>query len=227
MSESLIQQEYYCSFEAANEGSYYGKYIEIAEQENRVTKVPYQTGIAVDTWWDLGIGDSMVIWFVQKAGLEYHLIDYYECNGEGLAHYAKHLQTKPYVYGIHWAPHDIEAREIGTGKSRIEVARTLGINFRVAPKLSIEDGIEAVRNVLPRCYFDAEKCRDGIRALKSYHRDYNERREAFLPHPVHDWSSHAADSFRTGAVTIKDKLAKTVDPYAAKRTRTNKSFMSA
>lgn len=204
MSEALIQQEYYCSFEAANEGSYYGKLLEQAEQAGRVTRVPAQPELTVDTWWDLGIGDSTAIWFSQKAGLERHFIDYYECSGEGLAYYAKVLQDRGYIYGSHWAPHDIEARELGTGKSRLEVARGLGLNFKVAPRLSIEDGIEAVRNLLPRCWFDVERCREGLRALKSYHRDFNDRRQAYLPHPVHDWASHGADAFRTGAVTVKD-----------------------
>ena len=150
MSEALIQQEYHCSFEAASEGSYYGKLLEQAEQAGRVTRVPWQPELKVDTWWDLGIGDSTAIWFVQRAGLEQHVIDYYECSGEGLAHYAKVLQDRGYVYGTHWAPHDIEARELGTGKSRLEVARGLGLEFKVAPRLAVEDGIEAVRNLLPR-----------------------------------------------------------------------------
>ncbi len=207
MSESLIQQEYYCSFEAASEGCYYGKLLEQAEQAGRVTRVPVQPELPVDTWWDLGIGDSTAIWFCQRAGLEYHLVDYYECSGEGLAHYARVLQDKSYLYGTHWAPHDIEARELGTGKSRLEVARGLGLQFKIAPRLSVEDGIEAVRNALPRCWFDAKKCRPGLSALKSYHRDFNEQRQSYLPHPVHDWASHGADAFRTGAVTLKDAKA--------------------
>ncbi|HEV7164684.1 MAG TPA: hypothetical protein VGO35_04745 [Gammaproteobacteria bacterium] len=225
MSEALIQQEYYCSFESANEGSYYGKLLEQAEREGRVTKVPHQPELAVDTWWDLGIGDSTAIWFTQRAGLEQHCIDYYECNGEGLAHYAKVLQDRGYVYGTHWAPHDITARELGTGKSRLEVSRGLGIHFKVAPRLAVEDGIEAVRNLLPRCWFDAEKCRQGLRALKSYHRDYNDRRQAYLPHPVHDWASHGADAFRTGSVTVKGSHQAPQDP-SNPRSRRFGSFMS-
>jgi phage terminase large subunit len=204
MSEALIQQEYFCSFEAASEGSYYGKLLEQAEQAGRVTRVPWQPELKVDTWWDLGIGDSTAVWFSQQAGLERHFIDYYECSGEGLAHYAKMLQDKGYVYGEHRAPHDIAARELGTGRSRLEVAKGLGLNFRIAPRLSVEDGFEAVRNLLPRAWFDAEQCRHGLKALRSYHREFNEQRQTFLPHPVHDWSSDAADAFRTGAVTLKD-----------------------
>jgi len=226
MSESLIQQEYYCSFEAANEGSYYGKQIEQAELEHRITRVPYQPEATVDTWWDLGIGDEMAIWFVQKIGHEIHAIDYYECNGEGLAHYAKVLQEKRYLYGTHWAPHDITARELGTGKSRLEVSRSLGLNFQVAPRLEVADGIEAVRNVLPRTWFDADKCRHGIKALKSYHREFNDRRQTFLPHPVHDWSSHGADAFRTGVVSIKNAVPpKVTAPYVAPRPSSGDSWM--
>jgi len=205
MSESLIQQEYFCSFEAANEGSYYGKLIEQAEQAGRLTRVPWQPELKVDTWWDLGIGDSTAIWFSQQVGLERHFIDYYECNGEALSHYAKVLQDRDYIYGEHWAPHDITARELGTGKSRLEVAKGLGLQFRTAPRLSVEDGIEAVRNLLPRAWFDAERCRHGLKALRSYHRDFSEQRQTFLPHPLHDWSSHGADAMRTGAVTQRDR----------------------
>ena len=225
MSEALIRQEYYCSFESANEGSYYGKLLEQAEQAGRVTKVPHQPELTVDTWWDLGIGDSTAIWFSQRVGLEQHLIDHYECNGEGLAHYAKVLQDKGYVYGTHWAPHDIAARELGTGKSRLEVAKGLGLDFKIAPRLSVEDGIEAVRNILPRCWFDAERCRHGLKALKSYHRDFNAQRQSYLPHPVHDWASHGADAFRTGAVTLKDRHA--IHPDASRpKSRRLGSFMS-
>src|SRR5215469_15149750 len=224
MSEALIRQEYYCSFEAANDGSYYGKLLEQAEQAGRVTRVPWQPELKVDTWWDLGIGDSTAIWFAQRAGLEQHLIDYYECNGEGLAHYARVLQERGYVYGAHWAPHDIEARELGTGKSRLEVAKGLGLTFRVAPRLTVEDGIEAVRNLLPRAWFDAERCRQGLRALKSYHRDFNERRQAYLPHPVHDWASHGSDAFRTGAVTVRE--ARVSAKTDGRNYRRRGSFMS-
>lgn len=203
MSDALVQQEYYCSFEAPNEGSYYGKLIEQAEKEGRVTSVPYQREASVDTWWDLGIDDLMSIWFTQQIGQEIHCIDHYSNNGEGLSHYAKVMQDKGYLYGNHYAPHDIEVRELGTGKSRLEVSRSLGINFKVAPKLAVEDGIEAVRNILPRCWFDRQKCQHGLKSLKAYHREFDEKRQTFRTTPVHDWSSHDADSFRTGAISYK------------------------
>lgn len=226
MSEAAIAQEIYCSFEAANEGAYYGKQMEQAERDGRVTKVPYQTGIAVDTWWDLGIGDSTSIWFSQRTGLETHLIDHYEASGEGLAHYAKVLQDKGYVYGTHWFPHDVEARELGTGKSRLDVLGGLGIRGRVAPKLAVEDGVEAVRNLLPNCWFDQDKCKYGLKALKSYHKDWDEKRQSFQSNPVHDWSSHAADAFRYGAITVKPILAKPSRQRYTQKATNRQSYMS-
>lgn len=196
MSEAMIQQEYYCSFEAALEGAYYGALMDEALAQKRICSVPYDSAASVDTAWDLGVGDSTVIWFFQQVGKEIHVIDYYEASGEGFAHYAKILNAKPYAYGEHWAPHDIEVRELGTGRSRRETAQGHGINFRVVPKLSIEDGIQAARTLIPRCWFDAGKCDYGIEALKSYRKSYNDKMQSWSSTPVHDWSSHAADGFR-------------------------------
>ena len=226
MSEAAIAQEIYCSFEAANEGAYYGKQMEQAEREGRVTKVPYQPELKVDTWWDLGMGDSTVIWFAQRVGLETHLIDYYEASGEGLGHYAKVLNEKGYIYGTHWGPHDIEVRELGTGKSRREIALGMGINFQVAPKLSVEDGIEATRNLLPNCWFDQQKCARGLKALKSYHKEWDEKRQAFQSQPYHDWSSHAADGFRTGAVVVKPTMPKLKRERYSVKPHANASYLS-
>lgn len=231
MSETMIQQEYYCSFEAANEGSYYGKLMEKAEQEGRVCSVPYQPTSQVDTWWDIGIGDETAIWFVQRVGLEVHVIDYHECHGEGMPYYAKVIKDKPYIYGAHWGPHDMESREFGTGKTKKEVAANLGINFQIAPKLSIEDGIEALRGLIPRMWFDAEKCKDGLKALKSYHKEVNERKSDgmnlyFLPHPCHDWSSHAADAARYGAITFRDHLPKPKRERYSQKPHANASYLS-
>lgn len=200
MSDAMIRQEFYCSFEAPNESSYYGKLLEEAENSGRIGSVPLYRNHAVDTWWDLGIGDSTAIWFAQRVGQEVHLVDYYEAHSEGLMHYAKVLQNKGYVYGTHWAPHDIEARELGTGQSRFDVAAQLGIRFRIVDKVSIEDGIEAVRGLLPRCWFDAEKCKDGLKMLRAYHREYHDRSKSYAFHPAHDFSSHGADAFRYGAL---------------------------
>lgn len=137
MTEEQFQQEFECSFTAAVSGAYFGKLISKAEKEKRIGEVPVDEHVGVETWWDLGIGDSTAIWFAQRVNEEIHLIDYYENSGESLAHYADVLDEKNYAYERHIAPHDIQARELGTGKSRLEVAQDLGIDFEVAPKLTI------------------------------------------------------------------------------------------
>jgi len=195
MDPDLAQQEFYCSFEGPMAGSYYGKLIEAARTEKRIVRSLYDNRYKVNTAWDLGFTDTMVIWFFQEIGAEVHLIDYFEQSGEGLAYYAKKLQEKPYVYGRHIAPHDIKVKELGTGKSRYEVAMELGINFELAPNLPVEEGIDTVRRMFNKCWFD-EKCDRGINALASYHREYDDIRRAFKDKPFHDWASHASDAFR-------------------------------
>lgn len=200
-NDALYQQEYLCSFDAPIQGAYYATQLLKAHEEGRITTVAYDPALPVTTYWDLGMGDSTCVWFAQTVGQEIRHIDYYEANGEGLAHYARILQERRYVYGDHFAPHDIEVKELGTGKSRLEVAQGLGINFQIAPKLSIEDGIDAARNILPRCWFDKDKCARGIDALKSYHKEYDEKNKTYKNRPHHDWSSHGADAFRYFAVS--------------------------
>jgi len=200
-NDALFQQEYYCSFEVPIQGAYYGSQLLSAEKENRITVVPVDSALPVHTTWDLGIGDSTAIWFYQLTGAEVRFVDYYETSGEGLPHYVKILQDKGYIFGEHVAPHDIEVRELGSGKSRKETAQSLGINFRIAPKLSIEDGIDAGRNILSRCWFDKIKCERGLNALKSYHKEWDEDNKCYRNHPEHDWSSNGADSFRYFAVS--------------------------
>jgi hypothetical protein len=151
------------------------------------------------------MSDSMVIWFTQAVGREIRIIDCYANSGEGLTHYANILNQKGYTYESHNAPHDIAVREIGTGKSRLEVAKSLGINFKTVPNLGVHDGIGAVRGILSRCYFDREKCREGLEALRHYRKEWDERRQVFKTSPLHDWSSDYADAFRYFAVGFKDK----------------------
>ena len=149
----------------------------------------------------------MAVWFSQslRSG-EVRLIDYYEATGEGFPHYASVLQTKGYTYGKHWAPHDIQVRELSSGRSRQDVAASMGIRFELMPRIhnavggEVEEGIHAVRMFLPTCWFDAERCKAGIEALTQYRRDYNARLNEFKPTPVHDWASHGADAFRGLAV---------------------------
>jgi len=205
MSSDQYAQEFECSWNANVPGAIYGKELEEAQADGRVTNVPYNPASRVDTFWDLGIGDSTSIWFTQNVGRAVHVIDYYEARGEGLPHYCKVLSSKNYLYGEHNAPHDIEVRELGTGKSRREIAWDLGLNFRVVPKLPIEDGIHAAQMLIPRLYFDREKCKHGLECLRQYHRAYNERTRSFRATPVHDFSSHAADAFRYLAVGLREE----------------------
>lgn len=204
-NDAHYMQEYYVSFEAPVQGSYYGTQMLRAEQEGRITGVPYDTRIPVDTFWDLGVGDSTAIWFTQNVGKEIRVIDYYETSGEGLPHYVAKLKEKNYVYGRHTAPHDIMVREwTGDGKARIEVAKLLGIRFDIAPKVSLEDGIEAARNIIGRCWFDKGRCERGISALTSYQKEFDDANDTYKNKPLHNWASHGADAFRYFALGHRD-----------------------
>jgi phage terminase large subunit len=203
MSEEQYAAEFECSFEASAVGAYFGKEMAKAKDDGRITVVPYQNEVGVDTWWDLGIDDAMAIWFTQTIGREIHVIDYYENSGEGFPHYARVLQDLPYVYATHNAPHDIQVRELGTGRSRIEVARNLGIEFSVVPDIGRQDGIDAARSFIARCWFDAKKTERGRLALASYRKTWDEKRKVFSSNPLHDWASNGADAFRYLAVGHK------------------------
>lgn len=206
MSEEQYEQEFECSFDAAIVGAYYGKLMAAAEKEKRITGVPYEPAARVWTAWDLGMRDSTAIWFAQVVGREIHLIDYYEMTGADLGHYVREIEKRPYVYAGHILPHDVEAKELGTGKSRKEVLEALNLKVTVSRQLGVEDGINAVRMVLPRCWFDARKCERGVNALKLYRSEYDTKLKALKPRPVHDWASHAADAFRYLAITIDETL---------------------
>ncbi|HVC32562.1 MAG TPA: terminase family protein [Chloroflexota bacterium] len=216
MTADEYAQEYECSFEASVKGSIYAAELAALRAAGHLCRVPVEPTLPVDTDWDLGVGDATAIWFSQslRSG-ELRIVDYYEASGEGLPHYAQILQTKGYLYGTHWAPHDIQVKELGSGRSRLETAASLGIKFRVAPNIPIEDGIHAARMLLPRCWIDDEKCSAGLEALQHYRRDFNSRLNEFKPTPVHDWSSHGADAFRYLAVRQKTPAEKrpSAQPY--------------
>jgi hypothetical protein len=205
MSEDEYNQEYECSYDAAIQGSYYGKELAAAANEGRICNVPHDKAYPVDTYWDLGIRDSTAIWFIQCVRTEIRVIDAYEMDGAGLLHYVGVLDEKRqklgYHYGTHVGPHDLSRRELGTGKSIVDTARTLGIDFDVAPKLGRDDGIHAVSMILGKCWFDKTKCAYGLDALRNYHRNFNDKRKIYDNEPDHDWSSHMADAFRTFAVS--------------------------
>jgi phage terminase large subunit len=204
MEEEEYEQEFECSFDAAIVGAYYGKLIAAAEREGRLANVPWDPAVPGHTVWDLGIGDSTAIWSLQLVGREVHWIDFYEASGVGLYHYAKMLQDRPYIYGEHLLPHDAAARELGTGRSRVETLRRLGVKARVLPREGVDDGIQAVRLMIPRSWFDAGKCAAGLEALRNYRREWDEKRDNFRPRPLHDWSSHAADAARAAAMGLPE-----------------------
>ena len=204
MPEELIQQEFYCSFDAPLVGSYYGSLMAKALAEERIKNVPYEPRLEVHTSWDLGMGDSTAIIWFQQFGNEYRIIDYYENQGEGIPHYVKIVREKDYIYGRHIAPHDIRVREMGTGKSRFEVARDLGLRFDICPNIQVDDGIEAARSIIPRCYFDEKKCSILVEALRQYRKDYDEKNKVYKNRPLHDWSSHGSDAFRYLALGTRD-----------------------
>ena len=199
MPDEVYEAEFECSFDSAALGSIYAKGLAKAEEEKRITKVPYETGIKVNTFWDLGMADKTAIWFVQQKGSAFHVIDYYEDSGESLEFYATVLDEKKYIYDTHFLPFDANVRELGTGVSRLETAQSLGMRTSIVPKLPVEDGINAVRMVLSRCWFDHEKCKYGLDALRQYRWATTERGE-IKNKPEHSWCSHAADSFRYFAV---------------------------
>ena len=205
MDESQYQQEFECSWSAAMVGAYYAAALDIGDRDGRITGVPWEPNLEVTVSFDLGIADSTAIWFCQQLPREnaVRVIDYYEESGKGLHHYVKILKERPYTYGRHLFPHDVMVRELGSGSSRYEILQSLGIRPSVVAKLGIADGVEAVRALLPRCWFDRGNCGEGLKALRHYHRQFNDRTGDWKDRPTHDWSSHACDSFRYLAVGLR------------------------
>ncbi len=204
---AMFNQEYLCSFESPVIGAIYANELSIARLDGRIKNVPWDKALPVTTAWDLGVGDSTAIWFVQSSGAEIRLIDYYENTGVGLEHYAKVIQNKPYKYADHWAPHDIEVRDwTANGRTRLEVAAGLGVQFRIAPKVSIEDGINAVRMLFHRFWVDERNCERGLLSLQHYRRDYSDKLGELKPQPVHDKHSHGADALRYLSLSLADRF---------------------
>lgn len=191
------------AFLASSEGLYYGAQMVAARAENRIGKVPYDSHSKCYTAWDLGFADATAIWIYQLVGKEVRLIEYIEDFGKPLTYYLEQLKKKPYIYEKHFVPHDAAVHELTTGQSRIEVARDLGFNFIIADRLPLMDGIDHVRNILNRCWFDESKCQKGILALENYKKLWNER-GYWEPKPLHNFASHGADAFRILAISLKE-----------------------
>jgi phage terminase large subunit len=219
MEEALIQQEFFGSFEAQIPGAYFADQLQQAKDQNRVGRIPIEPSLQVHTAWDLGISDSMSIWFFQAMGKEIRLVDYYESNGKGMEHYIQYLtqwaDRNGVIYGQHLAPHDIEVRELTSGRSRKDVARDMGITFRTVqrPRTKIE-GIQAIRRMFPRFWIDDERAEQGYACIASYHREWDEKHQRFRDQPVHDWASHGADALQTLALGWRDTMMSGNRPQA-------------
>ena len=195
MGDDKYNQEFECSFHAAVEGSYYGAILNDLAPE-RFREIVRDDLCKTYAAWDLGMGDSTAIWVAQLAGQEVRLLDYIENHGVGLDWYVRELTNRNWHKANHLLPHDVQVRELGTGKSRLEVLRDAGLDCTVVPRLGVDDGIQAVRRMLPRCWFNIPQVKQGLDCLRNYRREYDEKRAVFYDKPLHDWSSHGSDSFR-------------------------------
>jgi phage terminase large subunit len=222
MSEDLIQQEYYCSWDQGIEGSYYSKYLDRMRLKGQIGIVPWEASFRVNTCWDIGVRDSTSIIFYSVVGQQVRIIDYYEKNKEGLEHYVKVLNSKPYTYGKHFAPSDIIVKEFGSGLTRLEKAQQLGLKFEFTtnargerrssvPSVPIEDGIEAVRSAFSKIWIDEVNCAGLIKALENYRQEFDIKRKVYKDQPLHDIHSHAADAMRYLCLS----LSKTRDGLSA------------
>jgi len=204
MGEDKYQQEFECSFNAAVEGSYYGSLINDLEEKGRLCHIERDDLCRTYTAWDLGVSDSTAIWVVQAVNQEYRVLDFVENHGVGLDWYVNWIKENRWHTAEHILPHDVEVRELGTGRSRKEMLQEAGLQITVAPRLSVADGIQAVRRILPKCWFNLPQVRQGLDALRNYRREFEEKRNVFYDKPLHDWASHASDAFRYLAVGISE-----------------------
>ena len=204
MGEDEYQQEFECSWSAAIKGSYYGSIIEEAESDGRVSKVEVDPALPVHVAWDLGISDSCSLWFFQVTMGEVRFVDFYEHSGVGLEHYVKVMEQKGYWYGDDWLPHDAKVRELGTGRTRAETLVNMGRRPRIVTNHKVEDGINAARLLLHHCWFDELNCEQGINSLRSYQREWDDVKRVFRKTPLHNWASHAADSFRYASMAYRN-----------------------
>jgi phage terminase large subunit len=202
LSEDLVRQEYYCDFTMGVEGAYYAKYLDRMRLKGQIGMVPWEPGFKVNVAIDIGVRDSTTLIFFQVIGQTIRIIDCYEKSKEGLEHYVKVIQQKEYIYNKFIAPHDIKVREFGTGMTRLEKAKQLGINFTVAPDIGVEDGIEAVRSSLPKIWIDEKQCAPLIKALENYRQEFDVKKKVYKSQPLHDWSSHFADAMRYLCISL-------------------------
>lgn len=206
MTEDEFMQEWYNSFEAAIKGAVYLKQIAKARSDGRIGLFKHNASLPVYTVWDLGISDAMAIGFYQRQNGKVFKIDYYENTGHGLAHYIKVVKEKPYIYGKHFGPHDLKKREVATGKSVLDSAKKLGLEFELVPSISLKQGLDLARAFWSRLHIDKAGCELWLDLIGMYKYEYDEDRRMYSPKPVHDFSSHAADELRYAAIVEDDMV---------------------
>lgn len=225
MTEDEFMQEWYCSFEAAIKGAVYLKQLSAARKDSRLTRFNYDESLPVFTVWDIGIDDATSIGFFQKLNGQVYLIDYYENTNVGMAHYIKYVKEKPYVYGKHFAPHDIKKREYSTGKTLHYSAKKLGIDFEVVPNIGVKDGIDLARAMWSHLWIDVKKCEVFIDLIGQYHYEYDPIRRVNTKTPVHDFSSHAADMLRYAAIIEDEMVVDDIEPTPVPQVALDDEFM--
>jgi len=196
------------AFEASVEGAYYGKQIAEAEQQGRIASFEFDPTTEVHTVWDIGMGDDTAIWFFQIGRKQIRIVDYYANSGEYAPHYAEILKEKARVrgfrYGRHWLPHDAKVREWGSERTRVESLVKLGVQPSLVPDHTVDDRINATRIVLAQCWFDEEYTTEGLKCLKAYRKEWNEKLGTWYERPRHDWASHGADAFGYLAMAYRE-----------------------
>lgn len=218
VEEEVIQQEYYCSYDASIKGAYYAPQMRTAWHQGRIRDLPIEETLDVVTFWDLGVDDHTAIWFMQPIGKECRFVHYYQNSGEGMTHYIQYCkdwaEANKVRFGRHYAPHDMSVREFTTGVSRHESAHVQGFDFVVAPKLPVLEGIDRCRRLFPRCWFQKEGASDGISALTDYRKKWDDTLQTYLNKPLHNYASHGADAFRVFGVVWSDFLELPSGPTA-------------
>jgi phage terminase large subunit len=202
ISKEKAQQEFYCSFLSLNEQTYYGSYMDDARLRGRIGDYPYDSSLPVHTAWDFGHRDQTICLFFQLTQGKIIIIDSYGHTGEGLEHYTKMLQSKKYTYGQHIGPHDLRVHDLGSGNTRWSKLHSLGYTFQICLQTSVENGIEAVRSMLPRTYFNESATKELIKALDNYRSERVSINGATLSKPLHNTYSDWADALRYAALMI-------------------------
>jgi phage terminase large subunit len=237
MTPEEYEQEFECSFDAAVKGTYYAHLINKAEKEQRVVTEPlFDPEQKVQVAADLGYSDSTAWWFWQRRPDGYAIIDYFESAGKDLKFYLKMLLDRGYNYQTIWLPHDAKAKTLQTGRSTVEqllrphrllpdlFEPTAKLPIRLVPRLAVQHGIDAVRAILPVCYFHKANCFEGLEALRSYQRQWHDHNQVFSDKPLHNWASNGADGFRYFALVADRSRGQSAEAHLDRQPRGDRSL---